>query len=277
MRRAVKSKFLSASILIGGTLLALVLLFAIVGPLIAWHDPLEIDPISRLKPPSSEFLMGTDSLGRDVFSRVATGAKVSLIVGALVAFFAIAIGAVVGLLSGFFPAVDKVIMRFMDGMMAIPAIVLAVALVALSGSGLATVVVAITLPEIPRTVRLVRGLVLSLREEAFVEAAIGVGTRWPTLLVRHLFPNCIPPLIVQGTYCAAAAIILEAILSFLGAGFPPEVPTWGNIVASGRGVFQLAPWVVLFPGVLIALTVLAVNILGDGLRDRVDPKLSKRL
>ena len=151
------------------------------------------------------------------------------------------------------------------------------ALVALSGSGLATIILAITLPEIPRAVRLVRGMVLSLREEAFIEAAIGVGTQWPLLLWRHLLPNCVPALIVQGTYCAAAAIILEAILSFLGAGLPPEIPTWGNIVASGRNYFQIAPWVVLFPGFLIALTVLAVNVLGDGLRDTVDPKLSRRL
>lgn len=270
-------KLLSPGVLIGGGILLIVVAVAVLGPWLVGGDPLEIDPIARFLPPGAEHPMGTDNLGRDVFVRVVHGARTSLVVGFLVAAFAVAIGSVVGLLAGFFPMVDMVVMRFMDGMMAIPAIVLAVALVALSGSGIATVVTAITLPEIPRTVRLVRGLVLSLREEAFVEAAVGVGTRWPTLLARHLFPNCIPPLIVQGTYCAAAAIILEAILSFLGAGLPPEVPTWGNIVASGRNYFQIAPWVVLFPGALIAVTVLAVNILGDGLRDGVDPKLSKRL
>ena len=205
------------------------------------------------------------------------GARASLAVGIAVALISVAIGLWIGLVAGYFRAVDAVVMRFMDGLMAIPAILLAIALVSLSSAGLGIVIIAIVVPEIPRVVRLVRSVVLSIREEPYVEAAIAVGTPIPALLVRHVLPNTIPPLIVQGTYIAASAILIEAILSFLGVGIPPETPTWGNIMAEGRTLFRVFPHNIFFPGIFLALTVLAVNMLGDGLRDTLDPRMSRRL
>jgi peptide/nickel transport system permease protein len=221
--------------------------------------------------------MGTDSLGRDIYSRVVYGARVSLIIGITVAAISIAIGLFIGLIAGYIRWVDAIVMRLMDGLMAIPAILLAIALVSLFRAGLLSVIVAIIVPEIPRVVRLVRSIVLSVREEPYVEAAIMAGTRTPLLLVRHVLPNTIPALIVQGTFICANAILIEAILSFLGIGIPPETPTWGNIMAEGRGLFRLYPHNIFFPGICLALTVLAVNVLGDGLRDRLDPKLARRV
>jgi len=212
-----------------------------------------------------------------VYARVLYGARTSLTVGVAVAVISIAIGLLVGLVAGYFRWVDAIVMRFMDGLMAIPAILLAIALVSLSSAGLGIVIVAIVVPEIPRVVRLVRSVVLSIREEPYVEAAIAAGTRTPMLLVRHVLPNTIAPLIVQATYVAASAILIEAILSFLGVGIPPQIPTWGNIMAEGRTVFRIYPHNIMYPGVFLALTVLAVNMLGDGLRDTLDPRMGKRL
>jgi peptide/nickel transport system permease protein len=221
--------------------------------------------------------MGTDSLGRDVYSRVIYGARVSLIVGIAVAVLSIAVGLVIGLVSGYIRWLDAIVMRVMDGLMAIPAILLAIGLVSLWGGGVLTVTLAIAVPEVPRVVRLVRSIVLSVREEPYVEAAVSVGTRLPLILIRHVLPNTVAPLIVQGTYVCASAILVEAILSFLGAGIPPEIPTWGNIMAEGRVLFQVYPHNIFFPGLFLALTVLAVNVLGDGLRDTLDPRMAKRL
>jgi peptide/nickel transport system permease protein len=263
---------------------------ALLAPLLGTTDPATIDPTHRNQLPGSEWAvrgasgdeitrvawMGTDTLGRDLYSRVIHGARVSLIIGVTVAVLSIAVGLVIGLVAGYVRWVDAVVMRVMDGLMAIPAILLAIALVALWGGGPLTVIVAIAIPEIPRVVRLVRSIVLSIREEPYVEAAISVGTRVPLILIRHVLPNTIAPLIVQGTYVCASAILLEAILSFLGAGIPPEIPTWGNIMAEGRVLFQVYPHNILFPGIFLALTVLAVNVLGDGLRDTLDPRMAKR-
>jgi peptide/nickel transport system permease protein len=276
---------------IGMAILALILLVGLAAPLLTPIDPGEINPVYRNKKPGTEEIvrgadgtktaithwMGTDSLGRDIYSRVIYGARASLLVGAAVAVISIAIGLFVGLVSGYIRWLDAIAMRVMDGLMAIPAILLAIAVVSLSKAGLAAVIVAIVVPEIPRVVRLVRSVVLSIREEPFVEAAISVGTPTPLLLVRHVLPNTIAPLVVQGTYIAASAILIEAILSFLGVGIPPETPTWGNIMAEGRTLFRVFPHNILFPGVFLALTVLAVNMLGDGLRDTLDPRMEKRL
>jgi peptide/nickel transport system permease protein len=181
------------------------------------------------------------------------------------------------MLAGYVRILDGVVMRVMDGLMAIPGVLLAIALVSLSGASLVTVIIAITVPEIPRVVRLVRSIVLTVREEPYVEAAIAAGTRLPQVLIRHVLPNCVPALIVQATYVCASAMLTEAILSFLGAGTPPEIPSWGNMMAEGRAFFPIAPRIILFPGAALALMILAVNVLGDGLRDRLDPKLARRV
>ena len=221
--------------------------------------------------------MGTDSLGRDVYSRVLYGARVSLIVGAAVALISTGIGLVIGVLAGYLRWLDGIVMRVMDGLMSIPAILLAIGLVSLSRAGLRTVIVAIVIPEVPRVVRLVRAVVLSVREEPYVEAAIALGARTPALLARHVLPNTLAPIVVQGTFVCASAILVEAILSFLGVGIPPETPTWGNIMTEGRALFRIFPHNILFPGVFLAVTVLGVNMLGDGLRDMLDPRVRRRL
>ena len=281
----------NTSVVIGAVLIVLIALMGVAAPLITSDDPTAINPAGRNKAPGAEIsfrnddgqrvkktvLMGTDTLGRDIFSRVVYGARISLVVGIMVAVASVAAGLLIGLLSGYYRWLDGVVMRFMDGLMAIPSILLAIALVSLSGASLTAVVVAIAIPEIPRVVRLVRSIVLSIREEPYVEAAISVGTPTPKILYRHVLPNTIAPLIVQATYICGSAILLEAILSFLGVGIPPETPTWGNIMAEGRGVFQLLPHNILIPGVFLTLTVLAVNMLGDGLRDTLDPRMSKKV
>jgi peptide/nickel transport system permease protein len=287
LRRALRSR----TVVIGAAILALILLIGLAAPLLTSIDPAQINPAYRNKKPGSEetvrrddgtkvtvtHWMGTDSLGRDIGSRVVYGARASLLVGAAVATISIVLGLIIGLVGGYIRWLDAIVMRVMDGLMAIPAILLAIAVVSLSKAGLLAVIIAIVVPEIPRVVRLVRSVVLSVREEPYVEAAISVGTRTPALLVRHVLPNTIAPLIVQGTYVAASAILIEAILSFLGVGIPPETPTWGNIMAEGRTLFRVFPHNILFPGSFLALTVLAVNMLGDGLRDILDPRMSKRL
>lgn len=269
--------FRNPSVLIGGGILLVLLVITLCAPLLSSLDPAAIAPRLRLRPPSEQHLMGTDALGRDIWTRIIYGGRISLLVSACVAVIAISTGLVIGLVAGYIRWLDGPVMRAMDGLMAIPGILLAIALVSLSGANITTVIVAITIPEIPRVARLVRSVVLSIREEPYVEAAIGLGTPTHKILVNHVLPNTIAPLIVQGTYICASAILIEAILSFLGAGLSSETATWGNIIAEGRAVFQRAPWIILFPGGLLACTILAVNILGDGLRDTLDPRMKKRL
>ena len=264
------------TVAVGGVLIAIVALAALLAPWIS-GDPLGFEPVNRLKPPSAEFWLGTDSLGRDVYARLVHGARISLFVGLAVAVLAVAAGGLAGLLAGYFPRVDAVLMRVMDGVMAIPAILLAIALVALLGASVKVVIVAIAIPEIPRVCRLVRSVVLSVRNLPYVEAARSNGTRVVRLLWRHILPSTVAPVIVQATYICASAILVEAGLSFLGAGTPPEFPTWGNMIASNRMFLMLAPWTVFAPGICLAIVVLAVNLLGDGLRDRLDPRISRSM
>lgn len=265
------------TIAFGAVLLAALIVVAVFAPYIAYADPFKLAPVNRLRPPSERWWFGTDQFGRDVFSRTVYGARVSLIVGLSVALFSSAVGLALGLLCGYFRRVDGLVMRVMDGLMAIPSILLAIALITLTRPGLGIVIVAIVIPEVPRIVRVVRAVVLSIRSQPYIESAIAGGTKNAKLLLRHVLPNTLAPLIVQSTYVCASAMLIEAGLSFLGAGVPPEVPSWGNIIAQGRTFFQIAPWTILIPGTFLAITVLAVNLLGDGLRDRLDPRLARRL
>lgn len=290
-RRSVSSIVLrNPSVIFGGSIALIMLAIAVLAPFLGTRDPAEINPSARNQKPgyvatvrddegkrvSVVYRLGSDSLGRDIYSRVIYGARVSLIVGVTVAAIAVFIGLIVGMIAGYVRWLDGIIMRVMDGLMAIPEILLAIALVSLSRAGLTAVIIAIVIPQVPRVVRLVRSVVLSIREEPYVEAAITVGTPTPTLLFRHVLPNTTAPLIVQGTFICASAILVEAILSFLGIGIPPEVPTWGNIMAEGRTYFRILPHNILYPGIALALAVLAINMLGDGLRDTLDPRFAKR-
>ena len=263
--------------IVGTVVLVAMVLIALLAPWLATVDPQALSPIQRLKQPSTEHWFGTDMLGRDVYSRVNYGSRISLTVGVAVAALSIGIGLAIGLVTGFIRWLDAVVMRVMDGLMSIPSVLLAIALMALTKASVGNVIFAITLAEVPRVVRLVRSLVLSLREQPYVEAAIAAGTNLPLILLRHILPNTLAPLLVQGTYICASAMITEAILSFIGAGTPPNIPSWGNIMAEARSMFQLASYLIFSPGVFLSLTVLAVNLLGDGMRDALDPRLARRL
>jgi peptide/nickel transport system permease protein len=265
------------TIVAGGSLVGVMLLIAIFAPWLGTVDPTSIAPAKRLRPPSSIYWFGTDMLGRDIYSRVLYGTRVSLLVGFSVAVLTAVVGAFIGCVSGFIRALDAVMMRVMDGLMSIPPLLLAIALMALTRASVHNVVIAITVAEFPRVSRLVRGIVLSLREQPYVEAAIASGTRLPVIIWRHILPNTLAPLMVNATFICASAMITEAILSFIGAGTPPIIPSWGNIMAEGRALWQVKFYIVLFPAIFLSLTVLAVNMLGDGLRDALDPRLAKRL
>ena len=262
------------TVVISSSILIVMFLAAIFAPFLA-TDPLELAPWVRLKPPGEFGWFGTDHLGRDVFARTIYGARISLSVGLFVALVSTAAGLFIGLLAGYVRIVDTIVMRIMDGLMAIPGILFAIALMALVGSSVQNVIIAISVPEIPRVVRLVRAIVLTIREMPYVEAAVASGTRLPQILVRHILPNTFAPLMVQATYICASAVIVEAYLSFLGAGTPPEIPSWGNMMAEGRVYFQFKPWLLFFPGLWLACMVMTVNILGDGLRDTLDPRSAR--
>jgi peptide/nickel transport system permease protein len=267
----------NVSIAIGGTLLAIIVLLAILAPYLGTADPTALATWKRTRVPSAEHWFGTDMLGRDIYSRVLYGARVSLTVGFAVAFFASIAGLAVGLVSGTVRWADGIIMRIIDGLMSIPPILLAIALMALTRGSIGNVIVAITIAEIPRVSRLVRGVVLTLREQPYVDAAVAAGTRTPGIIWRHILPNTLAPMSVQATYICASAMIVESILSFIGAGVPPIIPSWGNIMAEGRTLWQVKPHMVFFPALFLSVTVLAVNLLGDGLRDALDPRLAKKV
>ncbi|MCU4182314.1 ABC transporter permease [Bosea sp. BH3] len=265
------------SVAFGGGLLVLMALIGILAPLLWTVDPTAISPARRTRVPSELYWFGTDMLGRDIYSRVIYGARVSLLVGFSVAVLSSIVGLTIGLFAGFIRWADGIIMRIIDGMMSIPPILLAIALMALTRGSIQNVIIAITVAEIPRVARLVRGVALSLREQPYVEAAVANGARAPRIIFRHILPNTFAPMSVQATYICASAMIVEAILSFIGAGVPPSTPSWGNIMAEGRALWQVRPHIILFPAIFLSLTVLAVNLLGDGLRDSLDPRLAKNL
>ncbi|HML09951.1 MAG TPA: ABC transporter permease [Stellaceae bacterium] len=265
------------TVVIGGVLLGLMLSVAVFAPWLGTADPTALAPAHRLRWPSAEYWFGSDMLGRDIYSRTIYGARVSLTVGLSVALLATALGLCVGLVTGLNRWVDAIVMRVMDGLMSIPGVLIAIALMALTRASMTNVIFAITVAEVPRVTRLVRSVVLTLRDQPFVEAAIASGTSQIRVMWRHIVPNTLATLLVQGTYICASAMITEAILSFIGAGTPPTIPSWGNIMAEGRAVFLVAYYIVLFPGIFLSLTVLAINLLGDGLRDAIDPRLARRL
>jgi peptide/nickel transport system permease protein len=269
--------FRHPAIAVGGSILGILVLMAVFAPFLGTVDPTALAPAKRTRPPSADYWFGTDAVGRDIYSRVIYGSRVSLMVGFSVAIIGSVVGLVIGLVSGFVRWADGIIMRVMDGLMSIPSILLAVALMALTRASIENVIMAVTITQIPQVSRLVRGIVLSLREQPYVDAAIACGTSTPMIIWRHILPNTFAPLTVQATYICASAMITEAILSFIGAGTPPITPSWGNIMADGRTLWQVKPFIIFFPAVFLSLTVLAVNLLGDGLRDAVDPRMAKRL
>jgi peptide/nickel transport system permease protein len=264
------------TILVGLILLAIIIFLAVFAPWMGTIDPTALSPIHRTRNPNAEFWFGTDLLGRDVYSRVIYGARVSLIVGFSVAILSTAIGVAIGLGAGFVRWLDTIVMRIMDGFMSIPTILLAIALISVTSASMKNVIFAITVAEIPRVVRLIRGLVLTLREQPYVEAAQSSGASTLRIVCKHIFPNTIAALTVQATYICGVAILAEASLSFIGAGVPPSVPSWGNIMAEGRSLWQVKPYLIAFPAIFLSITILAINMLGDGLRDAIDPRMNRR-
>jgi peptide/nickel transport system permease protein len=275
-RRLLRQARRHPTVALGAVLLLAMVAIAVLAPWLGTVDPTALAPARRTRVPSSQYWFGTDMLGRDVYSRVMYGARVSLVVGFSVAALASLFGLAIGLFAGFLRRADTIVMRVMDGLMSIPPILLAVALMALTRGSVGNVIAAITVAEIPRVSRLVRGVVLSLREQPYVDAAVAMGAPTHTIILRHILPNALAPLMVQATYICAAAMITESVLSFIGAGTPPIIPSWGNIMADGRALWQVKPYIVFFPAIFLSITVLAVNLLGDGLRDALDPRMAKR-
>jgi len=276
MKRLARFSRRNPTIVVGAVLLVVVAVMAVCAPWIS-GDPITLTPNDRLQAPGGKYPLGTDHLGRDVYARTMFGARISLLVGLSVAVLSVVIGLGIGLAAGYWRRVDALVMRFMDGLMAIPAILLAIALVSLNKASVFIVIVAITIPEVPRVVRLVRSVVLTVREMPYIEAAVSGGSRGRKIVLRHILPSTVAPLIVQATYIAASAILIEAGLSFLGAGVPPEIPTWGNMIAQSRLFVARAPWTVFAPGTALAVVILAVNLVGDGLRDFLDVRLARRM
>jgi peptide/nickel transport system permease protein len=261
------------NVVLGASIFLLFLLMAIFATQLSTHVPTRLNPPLRLKPPSQANLLGTDEFGRDVYSLVVHGSRVSLLVGGVTMILTSLGGTLIGLIAGYYRRLDLVVMRVMDGLMAFPAIILAIAFMAARGPGVWNVILALSLVYMPRTALLVRSTVLSLRELDYVAAARALGRRDLAVALRHILPNCLAPLLVQGTFIFAYAVLAEAILGFLGVGVPPYVPSWGNVIASGKNVIREAFWVSLFPGITLTVAGLSLNLLGDGLRDTLDPRL----
>lgn len=259
--------------LLGAILVVLNVLVAILAPVIGRWEPQRLDVQARLAPPTPAHWMGTDDVGRDVWSRVIYGTRLSMVVGGAVVLLSFVGGIVFGLLGGYYRPLDNVLMRIMDGFMAFPGIILAIALMASLGPSVVNVILALGIVYVPRVARIVRGSVLVIRETPYVEAALALGVSDLVVLARHVLPNCLSPVIVQGTFIFAAAVLGEAALSFLGVGVPPQIPSWGNVMAEGRLYLQQAPWLTLFPGAAIMACILGLNLFGDGLRDLLDPKM----
>ena len=261
------------SAVFGAALVVVNVLVAVLATPLAGVDPQSLDVKARLARPTAQHWFGTDHVGRDAWSRVIHGARLSMIVGASVVAMSFVGGVVFGVLGGYFRGLDNVLMRVMDGLMAFPGIILAIAMMASLGPSVLNVIVALGVVYIPRVARIVRGSVLVIRETPYVEAARALGIGDGRIIARHVLPNCLSPVIVQGTFIFAAAVLGEAALSFLGVGVPPQIPSWGNVLAEGRSYLQQAPWLTLFPGAAIMASILGLNLFGDGLRDLLDPKL----
>jgi peptide/nickel transport system permease protein len=261
------------SVVAGALILLVFVLAALLAGVLSTHNPTRLVPASRLLPPSADHILGTDEFGRDIWSLVLYGSRISLLVGVTTMLLTSIGGIVVGLVAGYSRRLDTVVMRVMDGLMAFPAILLAIALMAVRGPGVWNVIFALSIVYMPRTAMLIRSTVLSIRELDYVQAARALGREDAAIALRHILPNCIGPLLVQGSFVFAYAILAEAILGFLGVGVPPYVPSWGNVIASGKNVIREAFWVSLFPGVALTLAGLSLNLLGDGLRDLLDPRL----
>jgi peptide/nickel transport system permease protein len=260
--------------MVGLAVILVNVLVAVLAPWIATHDPLKVDVVRRSAPPSQEFWFGTDDFGRDIFSRVIHGSRISLEISVLSVLVATLLGVIIGATSGYYGGwIDNLLMRFMDAIMSFPAILLAIGIMAVRGGSIYNVVLALGFVYIPRFARIVRGSVLSLKEKEFVEAALAMGIGDVTIIFRHILPNCLAPLIVQGTISLAYAILAEAALSFLGLGAPPPAPSWGNILSDARNFMLDAPWMTIFPGIAITIAVLGYNLFGDALRDVLDPRL----
>lgn len=261
---------------LGFFILAIISFFTVFAGQLDRYGPTDLAPLERLEAPSASHWFGTDTTGRDIYSRTIHGGRISLFVGSSVALLTVAAGMLIGLVSGYDRRADMVIQRFMDALMSFPTLLLALALIAMLGSSVTNVIIVITVVDTPRMVRIVRSQVLSLREFQFVEAARAIGAPTWRVLLQHIAPNTFAPVIVQATFVFASAVLVEAGLSFLGLGIPPDQPSWGNILALGRTFLQTAVWVAFFPGLILTITVLAINLVGDGLRDALDPKLARR-
>jgi peptide/nickel transport system permease protein len=263
------------TVVAGLSILFLILLASLLEPWLTPYNPLTLDVVHRLHAPDAHHYFGTDSFGRDVFSRVLYGGRISLLIGAAVTIVAVGGGTVIGLITGYFRKIDPVVMRVSDGLMAFPSIMLAIALRGAMGPGLLTVVIALGIAYLPRVVRIIRGAAIVLREQTFVQAADAVGSGTARILFQHILPNAMGLVLVQTTFIFSYAVLGEAALDFLGVGVPPELPSWGGIMSEGRTYIVIAPWLTLFAGLIIMVAVLALNLTGDGLRDMLDPRLRK--